>query len=264
MNRRVVSMQTNQNTREGYGQLLNMELYIAKSAEMDTPENPKIIKDTPLPLIAALAHEVRNPLTCINICTEMLKSKISNKNKVIYIDIIKRNTSKINNLIYDLITFREADQSRTEKHSLHEVINEVIEIAKDRLMLKNIKLSRNFAPRDYQVLINKPKIKIALTNIIINAIDAMSSNNGELTLVTKSKGDKYILQIEDNGCGISKSNLQNIFKTSFSGSPGGLGIGLAATLNILKSGHVKIKVTSSEGIGTRFVLSFEKYKATLL
>ncbi|MDP4284563.1 MAG: ATP-binding protein [Bacteroidota bacterium] len=103
-----------------------------------------------------------------------------------------------------------------------------------------------------------------MTNIIINAIDAMSSKNGELTLITKPEGDQYVLQIEDNGCGISKSNLQNIFKESFSQRAGGLGIGLSATLNILKSNNVKIEVESSEGIGTRFVLSFEKYKGNSL
>jgi signal transduction histidine kinase len=161
-----------------------------------------------------------------------------------------------------LITYKEADLSQAKKHSLHEVINEVIEKTEDLFTLKNIRLVRMFAPQDYQVLINKPKIKIALTNIIINAIDSMSSNSREITLTTKQEEDKYVLQIEDSGRGISKSSLQNIFKSSFSGPSGVLGIGLAATLNILKSNQVKVKVESSKGTGSRFILSFEKYKST--
>ncbi|MDP4284562.1 MAG: histidine kinase dimerization/phospho-acceptor domain-containing protein [Bacteroidota bacterium] len=130
MNRRIVSMQTNQNTGQGDGQMLNMELYIAKLGEMDTPEIPEIIEDTPLSFIAALAHEVRNPLTCINFCTELLKSDTSEKKKVIYIDIINRSTSKIDNLIYNLVTYKEADGGQTK--NIHYM----------RLLMKQLKLPK--------------------------------------------------------------------------------------------------------------------------
>jgi signal transduction histidine kinase len=101
-------------------------------------------------------------------------------------------------------------------------------------------------------------MQIALTNIIINAIDAMPSENGELKLTTKSIDGKYIIQVEDNGCGISKANLKHIFKPFFTKKPGGLGLGLATTYHILKSNHVGIDVESEEGKGTLFILSFDK------
>lgn len=97
-----------------------------------------------------------------------------------------------------------------------------------------------------------------LTNIVINAIDAMSTENGELKLVTKSINDRYIIRIEDNGCGIRKEDLKYIFKPNYTKKPGGLGLGLATTQKILQLNHVGVSVESVQGEGTQFTLSFEK------
>ena len=107
---------------------------------------------------------------------------------------------------------------------------------------------------------DKPKIKIALTNIIINAIDAMPSENGELRVCTKLIKGRYAVSIQDNGCGISKENLPLIFNPYFTNKSGGMGVGLAATNDILQSNNVSVKVESVVGEGTRFILLFEKNK----
>ena len=107
---------------------------------------------------------------------------------------------------------------------------------------------------------DKPKIKIALTNIIINAIDAMPPENGELRLCTKLRKGRRAISIQDNGCGISKENLPFIFNPYFTNKPGGVGIGLAATKDILLSNQIGVKVESVMGEGTRFILLFEKHK----
>ena len=109
-----------------------------------------------------------------------------------------------------------------------------------------------------ETTVSRPKMKIALTNIIINAVEAMTSGKGELKLVTKIVEGDYIILIEDNGCGISRKNLKNIFKPYFTNKPGGLGLGLATTFNILRANCVGINVESEEGHGSRFILSFDK------
>ncbi|WP_346239564.1 ATP-binding protein [Niabella insulamsoli] len=58
-------------------------------------------------------------------------------------------------------------------------------------------------------------MRIAITNIVINAINAMAAGKGELTLITKAIDQGYVLQIEDNGCGVSKDELKNIFRPLF-------------------------------------------------
>jgi signal transduction histidine kinase len=171
---------------------------------------------------------------------------------------------RINDLVNDLLKYQQADEVQMEKHSVCQMLDEVVEMAKDRMMLKNIAVRKNYATKDRKIMLNKPKMKIALTNIVINAIDAMSTENGELRLATKLIDNRYAIQIEDNGCGISKGDLNYIFKPNYTNKPGGLGLGLAATYDILQLNHVAVNVESEIGQGTRFILLFEeKYQSNL-
>jgi C4-dicarboxylate-specific signal transduction histidine kinase len=105
---------------------------------------------------------------------------------------------------------------------------------------------------------NRREMKIALTNIVINAIDAMDKKEGVLTIGTNAFENSYMIKIEDNGCGIKEDHLSNIFQPYFTRKPGGLGVGLAQTQDILRSNKVHVHVESQEGRGTSFMLFFEK------
>ena len=210
----------------------------------------------PTPFASFLAHELRNPLTNINLSIDMLEFSIKDKELKEYLEIIKRSSKRINILIAELLKCQQEDEIKEENHSLHQLLDEVLEMAHDRLMLKRIAIKKVYAKQDDTILMNRPKIKMALSNIIINAIDAMTTGQGELKLVTKSIRDGYFVEIEDNGCGISKENLKYIFKPYFTNKPGGLGLGLAATDTILRSNHVEVNVESVVDVGTKFTLLF--------
>ena len=204
-----------------------------------------------------LAHELRNPLTNITLSIDMLEFSIKDKELKKFLEIIKRSSMRISVLIGELLKCQQVDEIKQENHSLHQLLDEVLEMTHDRFMLKGIVIKKVYAKQDDTILMNRPKIKMALTNIIINAIDAMKTGQGELKLVTKSIGEGYFVEIEDNGCGISKANLKYIFKPYFTNKPGGLGLGLAATDSILRSNHVEVNVESVEGSGTKFILLFK-------
>jgi len=78
---------------------------------------------------------------------------------------------------------------------MHRLLDEVLEMADDRIRLKSITVRKDFAVEDKQIMMDKAKIMIALTNIVINAIDAMSSENGELRLTESLVDGHYCLQI---------------------------------------------------------------------
>jgi signal transduction histidine kinase len=212
--------------------------------------------DPSIPMVSVLVHELRNPLTNIMLTIHLLESKILDDNDRMYMDIIKRSSAKINDLVNDLLKGQQPPEPETEKYSIHQMLDEVIEMASDK-----IKLKRNYAPYDLKIKMDMPKIKIALTNIIINAIDAMSSENGELRLGTKLIKGKCAVSIQDNGSGISKENLPLIFTPYFTNKKNGVGVGLAATKDILLSNKVGVRVESSIGYGTRFILLFEKNRS---
>jgi len=218
----------------------------------------KIPVDYPGQFTSALVHEVRNPLNNINLSVEMLGFAIKDDDLTMYLDVIKRSSVRISNLINELLTYQQTDNPQKRKHSIHHLLDEVVEMAGDQLMLKNISVKKAYSSHDCSGIFNRLGMKIALTNIINNAIDAMTPCYGELKLVTKSIDGKYIIQIEDNGCGISKANLKKIFTPYFTNKPGGLGLGLSTSYHILRSNQVGVLVSSVEGLGTRFVLMFDK------
>jgi signal transduction histidine kinase len=207
---------------------------------------------------SALAHEVRNPLATINLAVQMLKSPILVIDHKLYLDIIMKASGQINDLITDLLTSWQPGEMQPEEYSIAQLLDEALAMAEDRILLKNIEVRKDYTTLDCKILVNKQKIKIALVNIIINAIDAMAPEKGKLKLITKSINGRCIMEIEDNGIGISKENLQHIFTPHFTDKVGGMGLGLSTTLNILNSNHAVTEVESVEGRGTRFILSFER------
>jgi signal transduction histidine kinase len=219
---------------------------------------PKIAQEKATPFASALAHEVRNPLTNINLAVEMLKATLKDDEQKGYLDIILRGSGRINDLVTDLLMLCQGDELLPGMHSIHQLLDQVLTMTQDRISLKNITVSREYSTVDCKILLDKEKMKIALTNIIINAIDAMPSEGGRLKLVTKSVNGRCIIEVEDNGIGISEENLKNIFMPYFTNKPGGMGLGLSTTLDILKSNHARVDVQSVEGKGTRFILSFDR------
>jgi len=222
------------------------------------PETRLVVKKQPGQFAAVLAHEVRNTLTNINLSVELLSTSVHANELKIYQDIIRRNVLRINNLIEDLLRYQSADESQDENHSVIKLLDEVLEMTEDSLRLKNIKVLKEYDAEDCTIMMNKLKMKIALTNIIVNAIEAMNAEQGELKLVTRNLGTQYIILIQDNGCGISQENLQQIYMPYYTNKPGGLGLGLATTYNILRSNHIVINVESEEGKGTCFSLVLER------
>jgi len=218
---------------------------------------PKIAQKKATPFASALAHEVRNPLTNINLAVEMLQATLKDKDQQLYLDIILRGSGRINDLVTDLLVLCHGDDQLPGKHSLHQMLDEVLAMTQDRFALKKIRVRREYTIGDFMIMAEKEKIKMALTNIIINAIDAMPATNGRLKLITRSIDGKCVVEIEDNGIGISKTNLKNIFKPFFTNKPGGMGLGLSTTQDILLSSHAQIDVRSEEGKGTCFILSFD-------
>lgn len=231
----------------------------AKSMNRPSSFNqPELFHKEPTQYLSALVHEVRNPLANINLSIEMLQSLIQDNDMKTYLGIISRSSRLINELVSDLLKYKNVSEVQLEKHSLHQLLDEVLEMAEDRISLKRVTVIKDYVQQDCRVILDRPKIKIGLTNIIVNAIEAMTSGKGQLKVSTRPGEGKQIVHIEDNGCGIKKGNLKNIFKHYSTDKPGGLGIGLAATYDILQANNVGIEVDSEVGMGTRFTLFFDR------
>jgi signal transduction histidine kinase len=218
----------------------------------------KGIKNKAYPLAAEQVHELRNPLSIIFLAMEIMGDTALDEIQRQYLEMIMRGSMRLNYLITGILNFSDAPEIYCEEYSVRQLLEDVVSENGDKILLKKIKVIKQYDPVDIMVSVNIQHVKMAATNIIINAIDAMSSIEGVLRLMTKSIDGKCVLEIADNGIGISKRRLKKIFKPYFTGKPDGLGLGLATTLNNLLLNHVKTEVHSVMGKGTTFTLSFDK------
>ncbi|MGI8951562.1 MAG: ATP-binding response regulator [Chitinophagaceae bacterium] len=208
-------------------------------------------------LVHTLAHEVRNPLNNINLSVEQLTAEMDNEEAKLYIDIIKRNSKRIGALISELLNSSKPTQIVLQKKSLQTVLDESIAAASDRITLKKIKLQVKYPDEMVYIKADAEKLKIAFLNVIINAIEAMQEEGNLNISLLKDGALNYKVIISDNGSGISDENMSRLFEPYFTSKRNGLGLGLASTLNILKSHKAFIDVQSKPNEGTTFTLKFE-------
>ncbi|MHA4811352.1 two-component system sensor histidine kinase NtrB [Flavitalea flava] len=207
-------------------------------------------------LLRTLAHEVRNPLTNINLSVEQLKPEAIGEDANIYLDIIARNCGRIDGLISELLDLSRPAEISLQRTTLQALIDRTLEAASDRISLKGIKLELQYPEGPAYVMADIEKMKIAFLNIIINAIEAVPKESGKITIAVKEELPYYKLFITDNGAGIPEENLSRIFEPYFTSKTNGFGLGLAATWNILQSHRASIDVNSQDGEGTSFILAF--------
>lgn len=203
-----------------------------------------------------IAHEVRNPLTNINLATEHLRSEMpSSSENNIMLDMITRNSNRINELISDLLNSTKAAHLNFVKVNLNDMLDLSLAFAQDRLSLKQIKVIKNYTSDLCQITADVEKINIAFLNIIVNAVEAMETN-GILTIKSEDSNGRCVATISDNGKGIDKESLSKLFEPYFTTKEKGNGLGLTNTQNIIISHNAKVYVESIEGKGTSFIISF--------
>ncbi|MBC7829214.1 MAG: response regulator [Chitinophagaceae bacterium] len=209
-------------------------------------------------LVQTLAHEVRNPLNNINLSVEQLLHELQNNaENNIYLEIIQRNSKRIGDIITELLNSSRPAEMYMERKPLQAIMDESIAIAIDRLTLQRVKLQIRYSNEPAWIMADSSKLKIAFLNIIINAIEAMQEEKGLLEIIVDSSNHQHTVKINDNGSGISEENLSRLFEPYFTSKRNGLGLGLAATLNILQSHKARIEVASAIGRGTFFTITFQ-------
>ncbi|WP_337042129.1 hybrid sensor histidine kinase/response regulator [Emticicia sp. 17c] len=209
-------------------------------------------------LVRTLAHEVRNPLTNIHLSVEQMESELQDEDSKLFLGIIRRNSQRISDLITELLNNSKPSELAFAKISAHEILEETLEQAIDRINLKSISLEKQYG-EDCLLNLDRSKIKIALLNIIINAVEAMEENKGVLIIKTYIANNQYYVCIKDNGTGISPENMSRLFEPYFTAKNNGIGLGLSATLNIIQSHKATVDVNSEVGKGTEFIITFGIY-----
>ena len=136
-------------------------------------------------------------------------------------------------------------------------LDEALDMANDRVELYRVTVEKRYSFDICNISVDAEKIKIAFLNLIVNAIEAMQPGKGILKVLTKGEDDKCVIEITDNGNGMSEEQLNNLFEPYFTTKPKGNGLGLTNTQNIILNHRGSINVNSKPGEGTSFIIKFD-------
>jgi len=204
-----------------------------------------------------IAHEVRNPLTNINLSVDQIKSEHSNdKDELLqYLNIIERNSKRINQLISELLLSSKPSHLNFQKSILNKIVREAIELSKDRAKLKNVLIEYVEGSPDQIITVDRDKIRIAILNLLINAIEAVEQGDGKIRISSSINATELSLIIEDNGPGIKKEVMERMYEPFNTDKVKGMGLGLTSVQNTIMSHGGEIRVESKSGAGTKFYIS---------
>lgn len=203
-----------------------------------------------------LAHEIRNPLTSISLAAEQLKESVAqNEDNEFLLNIIKRNSDRINSLISKLLNSTKFAELQPSMVHPGTILDEALDLASDRISLQGIKIVKNYSMQLGKVEVDPEKMRLAFLNIIVNAIEAMEPYKGVLEIKTENRENKCLITIKDNGQGMDKESVSKIFEPYFTTKEAGNGLGLTNTQNIILNHNGNITLESVPGKGTSFFIT---------
>ncbi len=212
-------------------------------------------------ILRNIAHEVRNPLTNINLASEELKDTCAQvPGGEMFFDIIDRNTHRINKLVTEIMQFTKTPGIVPEPVKVEELLRKVQGTIEDRIKLREITFLRRNSCKELELKIDKGKMTMALGNIAINAIEAVETGTGKVSIRAWKTGDELIVSISDNGVGMDKETLGKIYDPFHTGKSSGMGLGLTGAFNVIKAHDGEVKVESTPGKGTTFFVRLKANK----
>ncbi|HMJ48060.1 MAG TPA: ATP-binding protein [Ferruginibacter sp.] len=206
-----------------------------------------------------IAHEVRNPLTNIDLAIAQIKNDmvIKDENSTMLFEMVTRNSQRINQLISELLKATRFAELSYISRSINTLLNEALELARDRVELNHITVEKKYEKDMREVFVDGEKLKIAFLNLIVNAIEAMEPGKGILQIHTKAEDNKCVIEICDNGYGMTDEQMNKLFEPYFTTKKNGNGLGLANTQNIILNHKGSINVNSKPGKGTTFIIKLD-------
>jgi two-component system, NtrC family, sensor histidine kinase PilS len=207
-------------------------------------------------LAAAIAHEIRNPLTSIAGSVSMLSGipEMSEEHRHL-LDIVTRESQRLNGIITDFLAYSRGKQYHFDKVDLVPLLEDTLTLVRHRMTAENtgIEIESKIAVREAWAVADGDKIKQVFWNFSENAIRAMK-DGGKLKVTLDRLGDDWQVSFTDTGSGMTPQQTEKIFEPFQSNFEGGTGLGLAVVYQIVQAHEGKVFARSKPGQGTTFVL----------
>ncbi|MEW6600253.1 MAG: ATP-binding protein [Nitrospirota bacterium] len=246
------------NRKDEIGELARSSNYMVKKLQEERELTEKLRKAEHLAGIGQfaqnIAHEIKNPLNFINLSIDHIRevSRPSDPYKAEKFDSLIHNMKgeiqRVSRFAESFLEYGKPFELNRRETDMEKLIDDVLELVSAKARQENVRIQKQYEtmPRLY---VDPEFIKTCIYNIIINALEAMSSG-GVLSITTRSADAKFSLAVEDTGPGVPPERIAKIFEPFFTTKVKGLGLGLPFTQRIIKEHGGKVLFESTEGKGS--------------
>lgn len=215
----------------------------AMEAEVKRKEKWAVIGE----LSASIAHELRNPLASLKGSIEMLREKqVTEEHADRLMNIALSEMDRLNSIITDFLLYARPQEFNKVPFDLHQSLRDVVTLLRSSETNTGITISADLEGAEF-ITGDARQFRQVFWNLGMNAIDAIDES-GIINVYTRKRNGSVEILFEDNGIGISKSDIDNIFYPFFTTKDEGTGLGLAIAQKIVEEHRGKI-VARSDGTG---------------
>jgi two-component system, sporulation sensor kinase C len=206
---------------------------------------------------AAIAHEVRNPLTSISGFVQLLKENKHLSDE--YIEVIYSEIDRINLVLSEMLLLAKPEVVSFKRIDLTQTLSNLFALISSEANMKSIQLTLQPSPHPIWVYGEENRLKQVFINIIKNAIEAMETG-GRIKVYLDEQNDFVSIFVKDNGPGIPKEILGMIGQPFYTSKEKGTGLGLTICFKIIENHKGKIHISSEAGQGTTFEVILPVYQ----
>ena len=210
-------------------------------------------------LAAGVAHEINNPLTAIIANAQLLRHEVpqDNSDLIDSVKLIEMAGTRASQVVRNLLGIARKEKYEFEPIDLNETLHNALTLVQHELVGHPILLRLNLAEDMPRVVASRDQLQGVWINLILNAIDAIDKDPGEISINACYMENQFQITISDNGKGIAQDHLPRVFEPFFTTkSVGrGTGLGLSLCMRVIRHHGGNIHVESQVGKWTRFVVS---------
>lgn len=214
---------------------------------------------------AELVHDLRNPLTAVLGCSELLAEQLRrDKDKLgaswgetnEYLEMIEKSVIRCKELADMWLALSHRDPHRLKPVLICELLGDVVKSAKQVATGRGVRIDCQIAAVECEVAADTVQITRALQNVISNAVDAVTDVvNGQINVVCAQSGCEAEIRVEDNGCGMDAEQMKKVFEPFFTTKQvNGTGLGLFITKKVVEDHRGSIALNSKVNEGTSVLI----------
>ncbi|HET7890749.1 MAG TPA: ATP-binding protein [Candidatus Sulfotelmatobacter sp.] len=205
-------------------------------------------------MATGLAHEIRNPLAGIAGVIEIIGRDLPATSPArSVVKDVRQEIARINHIVTDLLQTARPHPPTVRKSDLNTTVEHAVMLGRQQALAKSAHITLNKAPLLLEVEHDSDQIHQVLLNLLLNALQAIDTN-GKIAVTVKAQGATAIVEVADDGRGISPDHLPNIFRPFYTTKGDGTGLGLSLARRIVEDHHGRIDVSSAVAEGTTFTV----------